>query len=82
MEFAANRSFFFGADDSYSQIAEGRSFFMPGKRRFMIEAQPLIFSSTTLFGMATLFPFRSHTPPLPGSLFISFYYRQRENNGK
>jgi len=27
MEFAANRSFFFGADDSYSQIVEGRSFF-------------------------------------------------------
>lgn len=55
---------------------------MPGKRRFMIEAQPLIFSSTTLFGIAALFPFRSHKPPLPGSLFISFYYRQRENNGK
>ena len=55
---------------------------MPGKRRFMIEARPLIFSSTTLFGIAALIPFRSHKPPLPGSLSNSFYYRQREHHGK
>jgi CrcB protein len=33
MEFALNRSCLIGADDSYSQIVEGRSFLMPGRRR-------------------------------------------------
>ncbi len=33
MEFAFNRSCFIGADDSYSQIVEGRSFFMPAKEK-------------------------------------------------
>ncbi len=55
---------------------------MPGKRRFMIEAQPLIFSSTTLFGIAALFPFKSHKPPLLASLSNYFYYCKREHHGE
>ncbi len=38
MEFAANCSCFVGADDSYSQIVEGRSFFMPGEEKVIREA--------------------------------------------
>ena len=35
MEFAIYRSCFIGADDSYSQIVEGRSFLMPRKGKVM-----------------------------------------------
>ena len=48
----------------------------------MIEAQSLIITSTTLFVIAALFPFRYHNPPLLAALSIAFDSCERGCHGE